>query len=185
MISRLELESARLRLRQFTLKDLDDCIRFRREVFGIDEPSSSARAWLRWTVDSYRELAKLSQPPYADYALELRDSGEFVGSLGIVPTMVPWGALHGDADDSLLSPEVGLFWGILPGQRRRGYASEGAQVLLDFLFDQLRLRQVVATTEHGNIASQGVMRRLGMTLYANPLSEPAWCQVIGKIAHPR
>ena len=183
MIQRLELESARLRLRRFTWKDLDACIRFRREVFDMHEPADNARAWLRWTVDSYRELSKLSQPPYADYALELRASGEFVGSLGIVPTMVAWGALHGEAADRRLSPEVGLFWGILPGRRQQGYASEGASLLLDFLFGSLNLRQVVATTQHGNIASQGVMRRLGMRLYKNPLAEPAWCQVVGKIEH--
>ena len=70
-----------------------------------------AESWLRWTIDSYRELAKLEQPPYADYAVELRGNAEFVGSVGIVPTVVPWGSLFGDTANDLLSPEVGLFWG--------------------------------------------------------------------------
>ena len=180
MIRDLELTSGRLRIRQFETRDLDDCFRFRREVFGLDEGRATAEAWLRWTIDSYRELANLSQPPYADYAVELLGSGEFVGSVGIVPTVVPWGALRGDAADSRLSPEVGLFWGILPEYRRRGYATEAAQALLDFLFGKLNLRQVVATTERDNLASQKTMRRLGMALHTNPLNEPSWCQVVGK-----
>ena len=174
-----------MRIRHFDRRDLDDCLRFRREVFGLEERRETAEAWLRWTIDSYRELASLGQPPYADYALELISSGEFVGSAGIVPTVVPWGALRGDEADARLSPEVGLFWGIMPAQRRRGYASEAGQAVLDFLFGALNLRRVVATTEHDNIASKKTMKRLGMTLYRNPLTEPVWCQVIGKIDNVR
>ena len=185
MIKRLDLTSARLRIRHFERRDLDDCLRFRREVFGLKEGRDTAEAWLRWTIDSYRELANLSQPPYADYALELIGNGEFVGSAGIVPTVVPWGALRGAAAEARLSPEVGLFWGVMPAHRRRGYASEAGQALLDFLFGALNLRQVVATTEHDNTASKKTMKRLGMTLYSNPLAEPAWRQVVGKIDNVR
>ena len=175
------ITSARLRIRHFHMGDLDDCVRFRREVFGLDEQRERAEAWLSWTIDSYRELANLGQPPYADYAVEQLGSGDFVGSAGIVPTLVPWGALGGDKSDSRLSPEVGLFWGIMPAYRRRGYASEAGQALIDFLFGALNLRQVVATTERENIASQRTMKRLGMALYANPLPQPAWRQVVGKL----
>ena len=181
----LDLRTARLLIRHFHMRDLDDCIRFRRDVFGLDERRESVEAWLIWTIDSYRELANLGQPPYADYALELPGSGEIVGAVGIVPTLVPWGALSGEATNGGLSPEVGLFWGIMPAHRRRGYAGEAGRALLDFLFGTINLRQVVATTEHENIASQRTMKRLGMTLYANPLPEPVWCQVVGKRENPR
>lgn len=178
------LETARLRIRQFNEGDLDDCLRFRREVFGLDEPVMRIRRWLNWTMDSYRELADLGQPPYADYAVVLRESGEFVGSAGIVPTVVPWGALKGDPSDSLLSPEIGLFWGILPAHRQRGLAIEAGGALLEYLFHELRARQVVATTERDNIASQRTMAKLGMRLFQNPNAEPRWRQVVGHIAHP-
>ena len=175
------LETARLRIRQFVGGDLDDCIRFRREVFGLDEPAIRVERWLQWTVDSYRELADLGQPPYADYAVVLRESGEFIGSAGIVPTVLPWGALKGDPSDSLLSPEIGLFWGILPAHRRRGFATEAGGALLQYLFHDLRARQVVATTERDNIASQRTMDRLGMRLWRNPNDQPHWRQVVGQI----
>ena len=164
------LESERLRIRPFIKGDLEQCRRFRREVFGLDESREAAQRWLRWTVDSYRELANLGQPPYADYAVILKDGGEFIGSVGIVPTLVPWGALKGDAQDGLLSPEIGLFWGILPEYRRRGYATEAAHALLDYLFHEMKARQAVATTERDNIASKRTMEKLGMRLFENPTS---------------
>lgn len=179
------LESERLRVRPFKEDDLEYCWRFRRDVFGLDEGRAPAQRWLRWTVDSYRELANLGQPPYADYALVRKDGGAFVGSVGIVPTHVPWGALKGDAQDSLLSPEIGLFWGILPEFRLRGYATEAARALLDYLFYELKTRQVVATTERDNIASRRTMEKLGMRIFENPTPEPAWCQVVGFIANPK
>ena len=178
------LETTRLRIRQFTHDDLEDCIRFRRELFGAEEPRAKAQSWLTWTIDSYRELAGLGQPPYADYAVELRSDGSFAGSLGIVPTVIPWGALKGDPSDALLSPEIGMFWGILPEYRQRGYAGEGAGALLDYLFAELKARQVVATTEHNNIASRRVMQKLGMKLLSNPTDEPRWLQVVGLIVNP-
>ena len=180
----VDLYSARLRIRQFDQTEAEDCLRFRAQVFGMQEPRQNALDWLRWTIDSYRELAQLGQPPYADYALEARADGAFIGSVGIVPTLIPWGALEGDMAEHLLSPEVGLFWGIMPRWRRQGYASEAAQALLDYLFQELRIARVVATTEYDNIASQRTMRRLGMRLQRNPSSEPPWCQVVGLIEHP-
>ena len=181
------LETARLRIRQFAAGDLYNCLRFRREVFGIEgaDAEANAQRWLAWTIDSYRELAGLGQPPYADYALERRGDGCFVGSVGIVPTVVPWGALRGEPSDALLSPEIGLFWGIMPASRRRGYAREAAAALLDYLFTELQARQVAATTERDNIASQRVMEKLGMSLHHNPKDEPPWCQVVGLIQNPR
>ncbi len=179
------LETARLRIRQFDERDLEHCLRFRRDVFGLDEPRANSQSWLKWTIDSYRELANLGQPPYADYAIVLQGSGEFIGSAGIVPTVLPWGALKGDAQDTLVSPEIGLFWGISPEFRRRGFATEAAVALLDYLFHKLKARQVVATTERDNIASQRTMEKLGMRLFHNPNLEPPWCQVVGLIANPQ
>lgn len=181
----IDLRTDRLRIRQFHERDTEDCVRFRAQVFNIQEPRQRAVNWLRWTIDSYRELAQLGQPPYADYALELRSNGDFIGAAGIVPTVIPWGALGGDPADNLLSPELGLFWGIMPRYRRRGFAGEAGMALLNYLFRDLSIARVVATTEKDNIASQKTMERLGMTLQRNPLPEPSWCQVVGVIEHPR
>ena len=56
--------------------------------------------------------------------------------------------------------------------------------LIDFAFQQLRVKRLIATTEYDNLASIGVMRKLGMTLAKNPLPDPPWLQVVGILDHP-
>ena len=62
---------------------------------------------------------------------------------------------------------------------RHGYASEAAQALIDYAFQELRLKRIVATTSYDNIGSMGVMRKLGMRVEENLLGEPPWLQVVG------
>jgi ribosomal-protein-alanine N-acetyltransferase len=75
--------------------------------------------------------------------------------------------------------EMGLFWAIDPQHQRHGYATEAAQALIDFAFQQLRAKRLIATTEYDNAASMGVMRKLGMRIERNPLPQPSWLQVVG------
>ena len=45
----------------------------------------------------------------------------------------------------------------------RGYASEAAALALQYAFDELAWPQLVSFTAAGNLASQAVMRRIGLT----------------------
>ena len=63
-------------------------------------------------------------------------------------------------------------------------ASEAAQALITYGFGPLNLARIVATTEYENLASIGVMRRLGMHIERNPLPDPFYFQVVGVIEHP-
>ncbi len=71
-----------------------------------------------------------------------------------------------------------------PDLRGHGYASEAARALVGFCFGSLHLARIVATTERDNLASQAVMRHLGMRLYENPRDEPEWFQVVGILENP-
>lgn len=139
------------------------------------------RRWLEWTVLGYAQLAGLAQPPYGDRAVVLRASGELIGQVGYVPSYMPFGQLGEPfrGAPGVYSPEVGLFWAIATPHRGRGYAAEAARALIAHAFGALSLGRIVATTEHDNLASQAVMRKLGMTLLKNPLEEPRWLQVVG------
>ena len=46
-------------------------------------------------------------------------------------------------------------------------------------FSTLKLKRIVATTTYDNAALMGVMRKLGMRIERNPMSEPLWFQVVG------
>jgi len=128
------------------------------------------------------------QPPYGDRAIVLKRTNDVIGAVGLVPCFdafeqIP-GLSRGEPPSAYRVAEIGLFWAIDPDQQRQGYATEAAQALIDFAFQQLRVKRIIATTEHNNAASIGVMRKLGMTIAQNPLPDPAWLQVVGILEHP-
>jgi len=85
----------------------------------------------------------------------------------------------------LVQPEFGLFWAVLPDHRGRSYAGEAAQAVIDWLFQRLNVRRVVAMTESKNVSSQRVMHKLGFRLLRNQHQEPYWSQVVGVLMGPR
>ena len=185
------LETARLLIRPFVMEDLDVHrlldIELRDAGIGTDETETLAERaqWLQWAVLNYAQLAKLHQPPYGDRAVILKSTGQLIGSCGFVPSLNAFEQLPNFATgDTPEGPgrntaEFGLFYAISPAHQRRGYASEAAWALVDYAFQHLNLKRVVATTNDDNIASIGVMRKLGMWVEKNPRPEPPWLQVVG------
>jgi ribosomal-protein-alanine N-acetyltransferase len=178
------LETERLLIRPFTEGDLP-------AVLLVLESSGEAamaagERYVRHGALNAVVLAELRQPPYGDRAVVARATGELVALAGLVPAYGPFEQLR-PADEhparprppSLHRPEVGLFYHVRTDVRRRGYATEAALALVDFAFGPMRLARIVATTERDNVASQAVMRHLGMRIHENARAEPAWFQVVG------
>ncbi len=192
------LETARLVVRPFVMGDLPDVhrlldIELNIADLGADKRETQAERaqWLQWTVLNYEQLARLEQPPYGDRAVILKSTGQLIGACGFVPCLNAFEQLPGFASDnisgnsSLYSTEFGLFYAISPAHQRRGYASEAAQALIDYAFEHLRLKRIIATTDYDNIASMGVMRKLGMRIEKNPQPAPPWLQVVGILENKR
>jgi len=186
----LSLTTPRLQIRPFTLDDLSavhqmlDLDPARNDPGSYGALSLEERGdWLRWTIQSYAQLALLRQPPYYDMAIDLRATGQLIGACGFAPCLAEFGQLPPLADGTRLHgltwPEVGLYWEIASGHRRQGHASEAGQALVDYGFQQLKLRRIVAMTRSDNAAPLGVMRKLGMRVEHNTLPDPSWLQVVG------
>jgi RimJ/RimL family protein N-acetyltransferase len=175
------LDTARLRIRAFVLADAETYSRLLDEAFGAGSYGSSAdkRIVFDYQVAADAGMALLHQPPYGDRAIVLRDSGEVVGSVGFAPCLMPFGLLPSFEATDRFTSEIGLFWALFPEHQGQGYATEAAAAMVAYAFDELRLRRIVATTEHGNTRSIDVMRRLGMRLERNPQAEPHWFQTVG------
>jgi ribosomal-protein-alanine N-acetyltransferase len=180
------LDTPRLTIRPYTPADLDARHALMAETFGSTDALEDTRRWLAWTVAAYRELARLYQPPYGDYAVILRQTGETIGTVGLVPALIPWDALTADPArrNTFTQPEFGLFWAVRTAHRGRGYAVEAARPIIAHVFTALNGRRVIAQTEYDNHASQRVMVKLGMTLHRNPGSDPPWLEVVGVLANP-
>ncbi len=182
------LETSRLIIRPFVMDDFLFIHRILDQEFGDAGSDRAAlkehpRSWLEWQVLSQEWFERMRQPPYGDRALTLKKGNRLMGAVGYVPCLAPFEQipeLRGASQPSgYYTTESGLFYAVDPEYRRQGYATEAAQAMVDYAFNTLQVKQIVATTEHGNVASQGVMRKLGMTLVRNPLPEPAWFQVVG------
>ena len=184
------LETQRLIIRPFRMDDLDDIhrildIELAEVNWGHDETKAmnERRQWLQWTVMSYEQLAKLYQPPYGERAIVLRLRGQLIGAIGYVPCLAPFKQLPslrtGAEGLSLYTTEFGLYYAVSPTFQHQGYATEAARAMIDYAFNTLKLKRIVATTAYDNAASIGVMRKLGMRVEKNPLSEPPWFQVVG------
>ncbi|GAC1320677.1 MAG: GNAT family N-acetyltransferase [Chloroflexota bacterium] len=181
------LETERLVIRPFVLDDLEAVHRVLSDAWNEAEDERATRLperarWLRWTVANDEELALLRQPPYGDRAMVLRETGELIGSAGLVPSLGPFGQVPGfPAHQGSRSwyPEVGLFWAVDPSYQRRGYATEAGRALVAYAFDALHLGRIIATTEHTNERSIAVMRAVDMRILRNPLPDPPWFQVVG------
>jgi len=188
------LETARLIIRPFVMPDLDALhrivdVELSEADFGTEGAQSldERREWLEWAVLNYDQLAKMYQPPYGDRAIVLKQSGQLIGAIGYVPCMMPFGQLpafaagQGEATARLATCELGLYYALAPAHQRKGYTSEAAAAMVEYAFQSMQLRRVVATTTFDNEASMGVMRKLGMRIERNPFPDPPWLQVVGFI----
>ena len=180
------IETDRLQIRAFGLDDLPVIHRILNQTFDNEDQVitfEERRSWLQWSILNQEWFPKLHQPPYGDRAITLKSTGSVIGSVGYVPLLDVYEQIPELCDSSSPGPytttEIGLFWVIDPAHQRQGYATEAAQAMINTAFRQIRLKRIIATTEYKNIASQGVMKKVGMTITRNPLPNPPWLQVVG------
>ncbi|MCB0216526.1 MAG: GNAT family N-acetyltransferase [Chloroflexi bacterium] len=161
------LETERLRVRELALDDLDAVHGLLGRAFGSPVPLDERRRWLEWTVLGYAMFANLQQPHYGERAIVLRETGQLVGAVGVVPYLERFDRVAAlpVAPAGRASAEVGLFWAVDPAHQGQGFAPEAARALVDHLFAEEQLGRVIATTDADNLASQRVMEKLGMTLH--------------------
>ncbi|MFD4905338.1 GNAT family N-acetyltransferase [Kitasatospora purpeofusca] len=89
---------------------------------------------------------------YGWWAVEVRETGEFIGFAGL-----------DEVDEEVPFTGVEIGWRLARSAWGHGYATEAARAVLAFGFDTLELPEILAVTTATNLRSQAVMTRLGMT----------------------
>ena len=176
------LETKRLHIRPFTDADLDAVA-----VLLDTTPADAATArYVSHGGLNAAVLAELGQPPLGDRAIVLRETDELIGLVGLVPAFGPFDQLRPLDEERISSRspapnriEIGLYYNVGARYRKQGIATEAAVALVGFAFEHLHLGRIIATTERDNLASQAVMRHLGMRMHENALPDPAWFQIVG------
>lgn len=91
------------------------------------------------------------------WALEHKESGEFMGTAGMHEPGPEFGVGR---------PCVEIGWRLAPSFWGKGFATEAAREVLRFAFSELALDDIVSFTAMGNTRSINTMKRLGMELEA-------------------
>jgi RimJ/RimL family protein N-acetyltransferase len=114
-------------------------------------PSTLTRAESDAFVD--RIEARFKADGYALWALEVRETGQFIGFTGLAPMPADVPGAGGT--------EIG--WRLARHAWRHGYATEAALAARDVAFSEVGLAELWSMTAVLNTPSQAVMRRIGMT----------------------
>lgn len=146
-----ELETPRLRLRHWIESDL--------VPFRVMNADPRVMEFFPATLSSKEsdDLAnrlenELIEKDYGFWAVELKETGEFIGFVG----------LHGQDFPAPFTPCIEIGWRLAYPFWGKGYATEAAKEALKYAFLTLGLEELVSFTPINNRRSRMVMERLGM-----------------------
>jgi RimJ/RimL family protein N-acetyltransferase len=145
------LTTDRLVLRQWSDDDLDAWAALNadpevREFF----PTVLTREQAVASLSAFR--GDLAARGWGWWAVEERDTGRLIGMAGLDPV-----------EEGLPFHGIEAGWRLARAAWGMGYATEAGRAVLRYGFESLHLPEILAVTAAGNVRSQAVMRRLGMT----------------------
>lgn len=145
------LETDRLILREWEDKDLEPFARMNADPVVmeylprvLDEKSTKRH------MKEFQEHFK--KHGYGFYVLETKDTGEFVGFVGLENTDFK----------AKFTPAIELAWRLDYEYWGQGYASEAARAVIDHAFNKLKMPEIVSFTVHDNTRMIHVLEKLGM-----------------------
>lgn len=100
-----------------------------------------------------RQQAHLAAHGFCLWALESRETSEFMGAAGLLRI----------GYDAHFTPAVEVGWRLARRFWGKGYAPEAARAAIHFGFDRHGLAEIVANTAPHNYNSRRVMEKLGMS----------------------
>jgi len=147
----IELQTDRLRLRQWALEDREPFARLNADARVMRH---FPRPLTRKESDALanRIECRIRERGWGFWAVETKALGQFVGFVGLE---VP---IH----DFPFSPCVEVGWRLAFEYWSHGYATEAALAALRVAFNELGLQEIVSFTSLSNVRSRAVMQRIGM-----------------------
>ena len=147
----MELKSDRLILRDYQPSDWE-----RVHIYASVPEFSRYEAWGPNSVEESKSFvgdmmaeARQAERYNFNFAVCLKENGQLIGGCGI----------RRETQKSLIA---NLGWAINPEFQNHGYATEAAELLIKFGFNQLGLALIYATCDTRNVASAKVMEKLKM-----------------------
>jgi RimJ/RimL family protein N-acetyltransferase len=162
MAELIELETERLRLRQWIESDREPFARLNTDPQVMEFlPSILDRAASDAMID--RAQTRIADRGWGFWAVESKQDNQFIGFVGLeIPRA-----------DLPFSPCVEIGWRLAFEYWGKGYATEAAQAALKVGFNKLELSEIVSFTAINNHRSRAVMERLGMIRETETFEHPS------------
>jgi ribosomal-protein-alanine N-acetyltransferase len=146
------IETDRLLLRRWRDADREPFAPMNRDPVVMEFfPSLLSRSDSDALVD--RIEAHFAEHGFGLWAAELRETGEFIGYVGLaVPRFT-----------AVFTPCVEIGWRLALAHWGKGFATEGARAVVRHAFDVIGLAEIVSFTVPANLRSRRVLDKLGMT----------------------
>lgn len=143
------IETNRLILRQYTMDDFDALYRLLSDPITMEHypkpyDKSGTMRWLNWSLDNYAKYG------FGLWAIERKDTGEFIGDCGITLQII----------DGEQLPEIGYH--IYKDYWRKGYAKEAGLAVRDWAFENRDFPALYSYMKYTNVASYSTADSLGM-----------------------
>lgn len=145
------LETARLRLREFTMDDLDELAALRADPLVMKYIGEHSREKVRDRLRVY--IASYASNGFGVWGVEHKADGKLIGWCGLMFLEE--------------TPEVEVGYGIAKEYWGQGLMTEAASASMRYGFEQIGLERIVAVALPENIASRRIMEKLGMKYEKN------------------
>lgn len=150
------IETARLRLRQVSIRDLDALYRI------WTEPAVRRFFWDGEVISKERAEAAVREgsEDFAKHGFGLwaaEEGGRLIGFCGLRRLDY--------------APGVEVLYGFAPSHWNRGFATEVAAAMLRYGFEEVGLDRILGITDKENTASSRVLEKLGMTFEGQGVHE--------------
>lgn len=144
-------ETKRLLLRHLVMDDLDDLFTFYSDPDVVKYIPDAPRTYeetkedLEWFMNGHPRFPELGL-----WATIYKETGQFIGRCGLIPWTI-------DGQN-----EVEVAFALSKAYWRQGLATEIAQALVQYAFEQLHLSRLICVIEPENEASMRVASKIGM-----------------------
>ncbi|MBO5716088.1 MAG: GNAT family N-acetyltransferase [Clostridia bacterium] len=145
------IETNRLIIREYNQDDFEGlkaiiCDAETMKYYPKPYDENGVQRWLDWCINSYKDNG------FGLWAIELKESGEFIGDCGISLQNIDGEILH----------EIGYH--INKNHWRKGYAKEACQAVKNWFFENTEYNAVYSYMNKENVASYFTAESNGMTL---------------------
>ncbi|MGD9591316.1 MAG: GNAT family N-acetyltransferase [Candidatus Berkiella sp.] len=145
------IESERLILREWQPTDLAPFVHINQDPRVMEHmPSLLTADESKAFMDSI--MAHFAKHGFGLYACEEKESSQFIGYVGLnIPSF-----------EAHFTPTVEIGWRLHADFWGKGYATEGAKIVLEKAFREFNLPEITSFTVPANVRSQRVMQKIGL-----------------------